>query len=488
MSERSSLRTRAVKSAAWYGATRLWGQLISWAVTVLLARLLAPEDYGLYAIALSVLAMVELLQEFGLGTALILRQDLTRAQVSAVFWVVASTSLLLTGLTMVAAGAISRIYGEPGLAWPLRLLCLTFLLNSLGTVPYSLLTKNINLRRRSLAEAFGVTASALVALSLAYLGFGVVALVVGHLARAVVLNVGLAFFAGWAPTLEVDFRGMRKLLSFGMSVAGSQLVATFTTTTNTFVIARLLSSTAVGLFSMAQGLTEAPTRLSTAIINQISLPVFAKLQHDRIQLTEYFLKISKYLAVVSLPVQVGLALVAPQLVPLLLSAKWQALIVPFQLLCLESAVVVSTLTCSPLLMARGRGGLLLNRALLWFGIVTVATIAGAWYSLVAVVTVRLLVVVPLRMTVLLPALSEIELSVGDYVRRLASPLGATALMVVAVLFLQHGVPLQLSPLESLVSEIATGAGTYIVALFLLDRTLSTELKTVARDLLSASQA
>ena len=264
MSERSSLRTRAVKSAAWYGATRLWGQLISWAVTVLLARLLAPEDYGLYAIALSVLAMVELLQEFGLGTALIQRQDLTRAQVSAVFWVVASTSLLLTGLTMVAAGAISRIYGEPGLAWPLRLLCLTFLLNSLGTVPYSLLTKNINLRRRSLAEAFGVTASALVALSLAYLGFGVVALVVGHLARAVVLNVGLAFFAGWAPTLEVDFRGMRKLLSFGMSVAGSQLVATFTTTTNTFVIARLLSSTAVGLFSMAQGLTEAPTRLSTA--------------------------------------------------------------------------------------------------------------------------------------------------------------------------------------------------------------------------------
>src|SRR4029077_16823976 len=78
MSERSTLRTLAVKSAAWYGATRLWGQLISWAVTVLLARMLAPEDYGLYAIALSVLAMVELLQEFGLGTALIQRQDLTR--------------------------------------------------------------------------------------------------------------------------------------------------------------------------------------------------------------------------------------------------------------------------------------------------------------------------------------------------------------------------------------------------------------------------
>jgi teichuronic acid exporter len=488
MSERSTLRTLAVKSAAWYGATRLWGQLISWAVTVLLARMLAPEDYGLYAIALSVLAMVELMQEFGLGTALIQRQDLTRSQVSAVFWVVASSSVLLTALTLAASGTISRIYGEPGLTWPLRLLCLTFLLNSLGTVPYSLLTKSINLRRRSLAEVFGVTTSALVALSLAYMGYGVGALVIGHLARSVVLNVGLAFFAGWAPTLAVDFRGMRSLLTFGMSVAGSQLVSTFTGTTNTFVIARLLSSTAVGLFSMAQGLTEAPTRLSTAIINQISLPVFSKLQHDRIQLTAYFLKISKYLTVISLPIQIGLALVAPQLIPVLLSAKWQALTVPFQILCLESAVILSTLTCSPLLMARGRGSLLLNRALLWFGIVTGATVAGAWFSLVAVVLTRLVVVVPLRMTLVLPALAEIDLSVGEYLGKLASPLGATALMVGAVLLLQHGLPFHMTPVEGLVTEILVGAGTYIVALFLLDRTLSTELKTVARDLLSVSQA
>jgi O-antigen/teichoic acid export membrane protein len=486
--QQSALRTLAVKSAAWYGATRLWGQLISWGVTVLLARLLAPEDYGLYAIALSVLAMVELLQEFGLGTALIQRQNLTREQISAVFWVVASTSLLLTGVTVAASGPISRIYGEPALTWPLRLLCLTFLLNSLGTVPYSLLTKSINLRRRSLAEAFGVTTSALVALGLAYMGYGVGALVAGHLARSVVLNVGLAFFAGWAPTLAVDFRGMRGLLTFGVSVAGSQLVSTFTATTNTFVIARLLTSTAVGLFSMAQGLTEAPTRLSTAIINQISLPVFAKLQHERDQLTAYFLKISKYLTVVSLPIQIGLALVAPEFIPILLSAKWQALTVPFQIMCLESAVILSTLTCSPLLMARGRGSLLLNRALLWFFVVIGATAAGAWISLVAVMVMRLIVVVPLRLTLVVPALTEVDLSVGEYLRGLASPLGATALMVVSVVFVQHGLPFPMSPVEGLVAEVLAGAATYLVALFLLDRTLGSELRIVARELLSGSRA
>jgi len=121
-------------------------------------------------------------------------------------------------------------------------------------------------------------------------------------------------------------------------------------------------------------------------------------------------------------------------------------------------------------------------------VVTAATVAGAWISLVAVVVTRLIVVIPLRLTLVLPALAEIDLSAGEYLRRLASPLGATGAMVVAVVFLQHGLPFQMSPVEGLAAEILAGASTYIVALFLLDRTLGTELRTVARDLLSGSQA
>jgi teichuronic acid exporter len=484
----STLRTTAVKSAAWYGATRLWGQLVSWVVTIVLARLLAPDDYGLFAIALSVLSLLELLQEFGLGTAIIQRKQLSRQQINAVFWIVGATSFLLTMATFGAAGTISDLYGEPRLALPLRILCLTFLLNSLGMVPHSLLTKAINLRHRSLAEAIGVTSSALVALILAYLGYGVLALVGGHLARAIILNVLLAVLAGWFPGLRLDFSGMRGLMSFGIGVAGTHVVATGATALSTFILARVLSGAGVGLYAMAQSLTEAPNRLSAAIINQVSFPVFSKLQDDPEGLAAYFLKISKYLAVVALPVQVGLALVAPDLIPLLLSSKWDSLIVPFQILCFESVVVFSTLTCSPLIIARGLSGLLFRRALFASSCLLASTLMAGPFGLIGVVTARLVTSFPSRLSILMPALRELNLSLFGYLKGLASPLIATALMSTVVLTMQRVWPADAARFALLVGSIAAGAVSYTVALFLLDNRLWGEIRTVTRDLRSTSKA
>lgn len=483
-----SLATQAVKSAAWYGAARLWGQVLSWGVTILLARVLAPADYGLFAIALSVLAVLELLQEFGLGTAIVQRQTMTRQQINAVFWVVAATSLLLTLATFLTAEMIGHVYADPRLAWTLRVLCLTFLLNSLGMVPYSLLTKAVNLRHRSLAEALGGAASALVALAFAYLGYGVWALVLGHLARALVLNTALYVFGKWLPGLDLAFDEMRTILGFGLRIAGSHLTGRSAGALSTFILARLLGGSAVGLYSMAQSLTEAPHRLSSAIINQVSLPVFSKLQHDQRLLASYFLRISKYLAVVSFPLQVGLVLVAPDLVPVLLSPKWEAMVVPFQVFCLESVVILSTLTCSPLLTARGRAKLLFNRSFLGFVWLAGSALVGAPYGLVGVAIARLITIIPIRLTLLLPTLSELGLSFPAYVKGLASPLGATATMVGVVLAVRLVWPLPGGHLESLLMSVTTGAATYGVALFLFDRSFGSEIRTVARGLFSTSRA
>jgi O-antigen/teichoic acid export membrane protein len=239
---------------------------------------------------------------------------------------------------------------------------------------------------------------------------------------------------------------------------------------------------------MAQSLTEAPHRLSTAIINQVSLPVFSKLQHDRSLLTAHFLKISKYLAVVSLPVQGGLILVAPELVPVLLSPKWEAIIVPFQLFCLEGTVILSTLTCSPLLTARGRATLLFNRSFLAFVWLAGSALVGAPFGLVGVATARLITVIPIRLALFVPTLRELQLSPASYLRSLASPLQATAIMTVFVLLVRHTWPLYGGQLGLLLLSVATGAVTYSVALFLLDRSFGSEIRTAAHDLFSTSKA
>lgn len=483
-----SLARLAVKSAVWYGATRVWGQLLSWGVTILLARLLVPTDYGLFAIALSVLAVLELLQEFGLGTAIVQRQTLTSQQINAVFWTVAATGLLLTAGTFGAARLVGDLYGDPRLAWALRVLCLTFLLNSLGMVPYSLLTKAVDLRRRSLADALGGVASAVVALSLAYFGYGVWALVLGHLARAVVLNSALFVFAKWLPGRDATFDGLRAILGFGIRIAGSHVAGSSAGALSTFILARMLGGAAVGLYSMAQSLTEAPHRLSTAIISQVSFPVFSRLQDDRDLLCAYFMKISKYLAVVSLPLQVGLFLVAPDLVPVVLSPQWVAMVVPFQIFCLESVIILSTLTCSPLLTARGRAELLFNRSLLGFVWLAGSALVGSPYGLVGVATARLITIIPIRLTLLIPALREVDLSLTEYVRGIGSPLGATAIMAAVVLGVREVSALPVGHIESLALSVTTGAAVYGVALFSLDRAFGGEIRAVARNLFSGSRA
>ncbi len=482
------LRARAVKSAAWYGATRVWGQAISWTVTILLARVLTPQDYGLFAIALSVLAFLELLQEFGLGTAIVQQQDLTPQQVNAVFWIVATTSVALTAVTFVAAGPISAFYGEPRLAWTLRVLCLTFLLNSLGMVPYNLLTKDINLRYRSLAEACGVATSAVVALLFGYHGYGIWALVLGHLARALILNTALAILARWLPSFDVAFQGMRRVMTFSLQVAATQILSSFNLALQTMILGRLLGGGAVGLYSMGQSLAEGPHRVSTAIINQVSLPVFSNLQRNDALLKVYYLKISKYLAAVSLPIQAGLLLTAADLIPLLLSDKWGGIVTPFRLFCVESAIVVMTLTSSPLLTARGRPDLLFRVSLLSVFLQVMAILAGAPFGLAAVVAARLLAIVILRSSVLVLGLRELGFSVLAFLQNLLSPVTATGLMAVAVL-LADFLPLpNAGRLEHLAIRVVVGAVAYPIALLFLDRNLGSDVKTMARDLFSASKA
>jgi len=479
------LHTLAVKGAAWYGATRLWGQAVSWGVTVLLARLLMPADYGLFAIALSVLAVLELLQEFGLGTAIVQRQGLTGSQVNAVFWIVATTSLVLTAATYVAAGPISEFYAEPRLTWTLRILSLTFLLNSLGTVPYNLLTRAINLRHRSLAEALGTAASALTALALAWMGYGVWALVCGHLARAFVLNSAMALFARWCPGFEVSFLGMRSIMAFGLRIAATHVVGTFSPATTTFIVARLLGATSVGLFAMAQSLAEGPHRISTAIINQLSLPVFSRVQRDTELLGKYYLRISKYLAAVSLPIQVGLVLVAADLIPMVLSSTWELTIIPFQLFCLEGVLVNLTLTSSPLLVARGRPEVLLRGSIISLTGLTLAAGFGAAFGLVGVAVARLLIMGPLRLTIFLPGLRELDMPSRVFVRNFLAPLAATGVMAAVVLLVQHSLTASLGHSARLICAVVAGAASYVPTVLLLDATLRREIQAMIREVHAA---
>ena len=159
--------------------------------------------------------------------------------------------------------------------------------------------------------------------------------------------------------------------------------------------------------------------------------MFSRVQKETALLGEYYLKISKYLAAVSLPIQVGLVLVAADLIPVVLSSAWEPAVIPFQIFCLEGVLVNVTLTSSSLLVARGRPGCSCVDPSSSTGL-TVAAALGAPFGLVGVAVARLIIMGPLRMTIFLPGLQEIGMPIRVFVFDLLPAVVATAVMAAVV--------------------------------------------------------
>jgi O-antigen/teichoic acid export membrane protein len=479
----ADIHVRAVRSVAWYSASRALTQLVSWAVTIVLAAWLSPADYGLFAMALAVIAFLELFQELGMGTVIVQRRDLSRAQVDALFWIVALASIALVLVVSAGAGLIARFYAEPRLVWIIRILSLTFLLNSLGMVPESLLTRDIDFRRRSIAETAGVIVSAVVAVVFAYLDFAIWALLLGHLARAAVRNGVMAYLCAWVPRLPTARAGIREVFQFGMRVTGARLITTASLAANTAIVGRLMGGFNLGLYTMADALASGPHRLLTSVINQVALPVFARLQDDRAQLARYLVKITTYVAVVSLPAQIGMALVGDDVVTVLLQEKWRPMVHLFQLFCVGNVTYVLSLTATSLLYARGRADLVLR--FVWLSALgTAAALAvGARYGLPGLGIAWVGAFVPLRLYVLWLGLAEARVPIRTFLGALRCPAIATAVMALAVWGAQTAYHDHAGTLARLVLGVATGMVSYAVTILAVDPGLGVELRRVLRSLL-----
>jgi hypothetical protein len=158
-----------------------------------------------------------------------------------------------------------------------------------------------------------------------------------------------------------------------------------------------------------------------------------------------------------------------------------------QILGFEALVVVLTLTASPLLTARGRARLFLGRSMLSLLVQVVATLVGALFSVTAVAIARLMASLPLRLSLLLPALRELDLSFATYLRNMLAPILATGVMAAAVATVRHVLmPDALRP-EALVFSVTTGALSYTITLLCLDPGLVRDFRAMARDLFSASE-
>src|SRR5688500_10650797 len=322
-----SLRQRAAKGIFW-SVIQKWGRAsISILTFVVLSRLLAPEAFGLVALATVFTVFIELFLDQGFGAAIVQRDEIEPEHLDTAFWINILTGLILTGSLIAASEFVATLFNEPRLASVLRWLSLSFILSALSSTQISILQRKLafkNLAARSLVAS---TVGGVVGIGMAFAGFGVWSLVAQDLATNLAGMVILWGSSDWRPGFKVSMNHYKDLFNFGVSILGNHALTILIRRSDDLLIGFYLGPTLLGFYTVGYQLLLVIIRLVTEVTNSVAFPTFSRIQHQPERMRRAFYKVTRYTSLFAFPVFIGLATLAPEVVPAVFGEKW-ALSIP----------------------------------------------------------------------------------------------------------------------------------------------------------------
>ena len=474
---RAALKTRVASSIFWLAWSRGVVQLLSFATTVLVARILVPADYGVMALASVFIGTVVMLADMGLGTAIIQFRDLNRRELNTCFWIIVTLAAIAYAALAVLAPVIADWFAVPRLADVLPVLALVLPVTACSVVSDSLLRKSLALNRVSQAEIIGNALALPVMVGFALAGFGVWTLVAGSLVVSVVKSIATFAFAPWLPGLRIGGRRAKEMIDFSLTVLGASVMWALKEQTDLLVIGKVTGQITVGFYSMAKDLAMLPTAKISNVVNTLSSPMMAELQTDVEAMRGAFYRAVRLTSAIALPTSTGLALVADDMVAVLLGPKWLPAVPILRLLCLYAAVRAVDTLLPPVLIARRR-----QRFLFWYvfalliAMPAAVALGASWNGATGAVVLFTPVYCGLMVILTKEALAELKGGFLELWSETWPVLAATAAVAAVVLLLREitfAGPSE-SPLVELILLSASGAVTYLGALFVVGRTVIAE--------------
>lgn len=470
----ASLMQRSLAGIRWSAATQVVAQVAQYAGFIVLARTLAPAQYGTLASAMLVAGVLALIHEMGLGAALIQRPELARGHLAACLWTNVAVGWALAALVWLGAPAVAAFFRDPAVAEVLMALAIGFPIAAAGVLPRALLERELRFKALGLIEAGAAIANGALTIALALAGAGVWAMVAGSLAATTLQAGALWAVRRPAPGWRCTRGEVRDLLAFGGSVLGSRLAGYFIANVDYLIIGRLMGPAALGAYTLAYKLVTWPMLKISHVVLRVAFPAFARVEDDA-TFRAHYLRLVGTLALVSFPLLAGLALTAPELLPLVFGSHWADSIFVTQVLCGVGALKALVCSIGTVFLGRGRPDIELKLNVLGAVKLPLFILAGAPWGLPGVAIAMLisaLTGVPFQQYF---ANRLIGLTWRAYLRGLAAPAAATATMAVAVGAWRVAAA-DVAPGASLAVAVPLGIVTYLAAL----SALGVDLPALAR--------
>lgn len=352
-----------VSGMMWRFAEKITAQSVSFIVSIVLARILMPDDYGVVAIVCVFTAIAEIFVTSGLGTALIQKKNATQVDFSTVFWCNLALSCVIYAVIFFAAPYIAAFYKLPLLTSVVRVLAIKIPINAFNSIQNAYVSRKMQFKKFFFATIIGTVASAIVGIYMAYNGFGVWALVAQILTNNVIDTIVLFLLIEWKPKLEFSFQNAKPLFDYGWKILATDLVGTMFNNLNAFIIGKKYSSADLAYYERGKKFPDMINNNVGATLSSVLFPAMSLSDgvDDIRRIRRKSLKMMEY---VMFPLMFGMFVVADKMILLLLTEKW-LFAVPFvRISCISAVVGVLGTTLIQEIKAIGRSDITLKLELI----------------------------------------------------------------------------------------------------------------------------
>jgi lipopolysaccharide exporter len=464
-----SLRKQAFSGVRWTTFSAGVKLVLQVAQVVVLARLLAPADFGLMAMVASILAFVQIFTDVGVSNAIIHYQEIDETQLSSLYWLNVGASVVLALIVAAMSPLVAWFYGQEAIQPLLVLAGASLVVVAAGQQIRVVAQKRLAFAALAAVDIPAYSAGFAVAVIAAFAGAGVYSLIFGTLATVVTGTVLLWVFLskGWRPKLVLNLSGIGVFLRFGAYMIGNNVVGTINSQVDIVMGGRILGADAIGMYSVPKSLSLRVSQAVNPIVTLVGMPVMAKAQGDGGLLRNVYLQTIRMVASANFPVYTVMGLFAPELVRVLLGEKWTDAATLLQVFAWWGLMRSIGNPVGSLLMAVGKADLSFKWNIVWLFITPPAVWVGSLYGTVGMALAMFAVVaagfVPNWYFLVR---SQCGAKFGEYLVQIAVPLALSAAAGFVGIAAAY-------PFHAAVVRLAVGAATvgvvYLVLSYLFNR-------------------
>lgn len=381
---RYNQKSKILASVFWRFAERCGAKGVSVIVSIILARLLMPEAYGMISLVTVFTSILNVFVDSGMAVSLIQKKDADEVDFSTVFYFNVTICCILYLLMFFAAPYIAVFYGIPDLTAVVRVLSLTIVVSGIRNVQQAYVTRNMLFKRFFWATLGGTIGAAAIGITMAYLGFGVWALVAQHLFNTTVDTIILWVTVKWRPKGIFSLKRLKGLLRFGGRIFASSLLGAAYSDIRQLIIGKMYSSKDLAYYNRGKQTPNMVIENLSIAVDSVLFPVMSKAQEDVKRVREIMSRSIKLRVYVTAPLLMGMAFAAPALVDSILTDKWSACIPYLRIFCFSNMLYPLSWTNQDAIKATGRSDLYLRQDIVRKAVGLVLLLIAMWFGVMAI--------------------------------------------------------------------------------------------------------